>query len=373
MEYTNTGKNAANCPTTPPVEGASANATKQDAGDSQGGPGRRDSAVEMKSQLPNEPSEPAQAGSSLAHGHCRTQSMSKREMRMEELYIIGGEDPLTPRPALPISPTMREEIKYLYINEYAKGIDKFFETDWYSTKGLTHLMSNRSLCEMFASMTDLFTSTHSEQYDTMRKLPATEARMVWGLMCMPRDALLSQPQQPLPKTADSYTSIISTNLELQRVLNRLSIFEHLMTGACLSLNPHGSVPVSSDSRYREEQFWRSLGQFVTLHTSPQESARPSSSHTTSAAEVPLRQVRKLLDQLEGRDVLYSVAVVRHVGFRLIGFPTFNETVLAYLSEAEAQKLLVAKSYLEDMASGEGTCQVVQRVSAMAVRSWSLLR
>ena len=277
---------------------------------------------------------------------------------MEDLYVVGGEDPPSPRPTLPIPEDMRDDINLLYAAEYGKGLDDFFETDWFGTQGKQCLGDDASKMEMFASMLDVFEM--KDNYDMTRKMPAVEARMVWNLMGMPREHARRQSGQP--------------DQELERVLNRLTIFEHLMTSQNLAANPLANVGVSADSRYKEMQFWVYLGEFVKNHTAPAEAMRPSSSHQTSPAEVPLKQMRMLLEGRENRDVLYSMALVRHIGFRIPGFPPIDVNRLpSNLPQPEREKLTFAARFLEDEMSEKGMTQVVRRLCGMAKRSWALSR
>ncbi|KAI9661490.1 MAG: hypothetical protein M1831_003012 [Alyxoria varia] len=316
----------------------------------------------------------------------RPPTTANRQITMSSLYTIAGEDPPTPKPHLPIPPQTLIDIKFLYLKEYAPGLDHFLETNWYSSgPAIEHLLRHSKLLEMFASMVELFAGTKSDDYDMMRKLPATEARMVWSLMeVLPRELVAPS----LSSTAATAASPVSAagnipaaanDPELKRILNRLTVFQHLMTGAPLYENPLADLPPAHPTGYRQREFffWKCLGQFVSLHTVAQhrfsqqtqqaqhsEAPSVSTSNVTSTAQpqqqtsqsqidpqlqsqslpqqhspqqqqqqlasdmaaaslqaaIPFMQMRQFLDQQENRDVLYSIASVRHLSAkaRLLG-------------------------------------------------------
>ena len=82
-------------------------------------------------------------------------------------------------------------------------------------------------------------------------------------------------------------------------------------------------------------------------------------------------MRNILSLLENRDVLYSVAVLRHYGGRMQDAFPEKERVLAPSSqdpEDPLNKLSVALGFLatEEM---HGTTIAVQRIAAMSRRAW----
>ena len=77
--------------------------------------------------------------------------------------------------------------------------------------------------------------------------------------------------------------------------------------------------------------------------------------------------------LENRDVLYSLAVARHIGGRLVEFhpprPVISQTDDP---NDDVKKLAVAQLFISQ-EDQKGTTQVIQRVCSMAMRSWILQR
>ena len=81
----------------------------------------------------------------------------------------------------------------------------------------------------------------------------------------------------------------------------------------------------------------------------------------------------VLDGLENRDVLYSMAVLRHLGPRHLQPLARGEPPGVY--PHERAQVAVAKKFVEDQASGWGTTQVVQRVAGMVLTGlnhWGLI-
>lgn len=242
---------------------------------------------------------------------------------------------------------MLAQVKYLFTNEYAKGVDHFLETTWYANEGLDRLLADTRMCEMFAGMLELFHTTKSDNYETMRLLPLTESRFTWMLMCLSRHNL--NPSS----TSSAETTTQRPDPQLTTAVDRLSIFEHLITGRTLPTNPIATTTpfhLPSDPTHRRHQFWRELGHHVTIAPSD-----------LAELDASLSRMRLLLDMIENRDVLYSMAIVRRFeGVRGLG-------------EEDGGKLVVARKFIEDEAAGKGTTQVVQRLCGMAVRSWVGLR
>ncbi|KAB8339148.1 hypothetical protein FH972_022084 [Carpinus fangiana] len=201
----------------------------------------------------------------------------------------------------PITPETIQEIKDLYAHEYARGIDDFFETKWYSKYGMQHLLGDDRIKDMFAGMVELFRNTTDSSFEVMHQLPSTEARTVWELMLMARKAATNPGVAPAERE------------ELQPVVARLAIFEHLVTA------------------------------------------------------------QQIEDGQENRDILYSIAVARHLGGKAADFPHVQpDTPIFGLNTTDKNRLLVAKKFLEDEAATEGTDQVVQRICGMAVRNLTAL-
>lgn len=326
---------------------------------------------------------------------------------MAALCKVGGEDPPRPVPlsaaAAPEASSL-DEIKYLYRSQYAPGLDQFLECNWFGQHSLPYLLDNTHTLVLFANLLQLFQDTTPEQYDNMRKLPSAESELVWELMklarCVPADLADQSP-------------------ELQVVLNRLLVVEHLTTGQVMPEGPVAPEVIANTSHVKHPArvaFWKHLSSFVSHRKPVSTSSNTSSSRATPAtansssdsavvdpaistdpsseswtpadARAALTKMRSVLGEQENRDVLYSMAVVRHLGPRFPGevgpglsagadngdgSGSGNGNGNAATDKQELDRLRVAKRFLEDEASGNGLTQVVQRLCGMAVRSWSAAR
>ena len=283
---------------------------------------------------------------------------------MMDLCNVGGVEAHTPRIRESSSTQSREEIKYMFIHEYADGLNKLLETQWYTVHGIERLFAHHELCEEFAGTLELFANTKSNQFEQMRWLPPAESKLVWQLMQLPRCV-----SNPNPADTD-----------LQTVIARLEVLECLITGRTILRSPTSFGPPQPGMDPRQSFFWRNLGDAVTQSTLCNAHwGLPTVPNAFSNAEVALRSMKSVLDNIEPRDVLYSAAVLRHLGPRHVAalstavtYPV-NMPQLDPQGQQERAKVAVAKRFLEDEASGRGTTQVIQRVCGMVVRSWSYWR
>ena len=285
----------------------------------------------------------------------RAKSPVKHKIRIEDLYITPKDEHESTKLSKPVF-DMQEEIKNLYLHEYGKGMDQFLETTWYTEHGLNHLMQDDNMCQKFGGMLELFSNTMANDYENFLKIPQTEARIIWMLLCLPRTVSTQA------EVDGSQLNEAASDPTLVEVLRRLSIFENLITKETLSENPLGAKATNDDDSEptvdRQREFWSELGRFVSLSVSDH-----------SASESCLEKLRQLLDQRENRDVLYSMAIVRCLA-PTISNSTGQTNGHAFNGE---ERLIVAKKFIEDEASSKGTTQVVQRLCGMAARSWATLR
>jgi hypothetical protein len=75
--------------------------------------------------------------------------------------------------------------------------------------------------------------------------------------------------------------------------------------------------------------------------------------------------------MENRDVLYSMAIARYIGGRLIEYnPPHRVQAQTDDPNDDVKKLQVAHDFVS-AEDKNGTTQVIQRVCGMAIRSWIL--
>lgn len=282
---------------------------------------------------------------------------------MDELFSIDGTEMPPPNSDMQVEPAVMNDIKILYIKDYAPGLDRFLETSWYSTKGLNLLISQPKICEMFADLIKKFRTINSNDYTGMRQIASMEARLVWNLVILPR----LSPASPSSETNGSTVSK-AMNEQLSNVKRRLNILEALLTNNVLDTNLIPEIngkPAVPPANFYEIEFWRNLGLFAAISE--------TSSDSNKKIENALNSMRNVLGQLENRDVLYSIAVARYYGLRVAEFPGGMQQAFSADDSDRHTKLFIAKHFIEQEANGKGTTQVIQRFCSIAVRSWSAIR
>lgn len=241
-------------------------------------------------------------------------------------------------------------------------------------------MSDTQLCSMFATLIHDFKSADSKDLNGIARIASLEIRLVWHLISLCRkeettstaSGGATDPAVAAGSGNSTSHSVDTADDHVKRrtAASRLTIFEALITNRPLEVNP--ATPPKADDppdllvRYPELEFWQQLGAFTAIQ-------HPGSLAGIADAEAALHAMRKVLSQLENRDVLYSMAVARHYGLRAVGFP---KTIQQAFSNSDADpltKLVVAKRFIEYEAGGRGTTQVIQRLCGLAVRSWTLIR
>ena len=290
-------------------------------------------------------------------------------LKIEDLFALHDVAPLRPSPRTePLSTELLEEVRNMYAREYAPGLDRLLETTWYTTTGLMRITHYAHLCEEVDRVLSEMRRVQSDDHEGQRRIESAEAKLIWNLACMCR---LAPPPgfSPTPRDPEDQT-------KLDEVQLRLGIIEGLLC----STNPIGRAangnidfrkptaypePKTNQIVYFSREFWRCLGLYVSL---PPEDPNPL---TLRNADQALLVLRGILQMLENRDVLYSIAVARHFGSRLPEFPDQGPQAWNNDDGDVKTKVAIAKRFCEDEAGGKGTTQVVQRICGMAVRSWSL--
>ena len=203
-------------------------------------------------------------------------------------------------------------------------------------------------------------------YQVTMATRSLEASFVWSLMGLCRQAAnASNPtngQVSHPEVDDGVKDAAA----------RLDVFEKLVSGEYLDTEPQPQVEETSNGtaleeqlKYRERQFWRLMYTFLTIRDDEASSAKE--------IDDTLGSCRTLLDSRENRDVIYSIAIARHVGQRMAEFPDNLQQPSSNDEQDARTKLFVAKKFIEDEANGKGTNQVIQRLCGMAMRSWTVRR
>ena len=171
-----------------------------------------------------------------------------------------------------------------------------------------------------------------------------EARMIWKFLDSSRD-----------HRSSSHAVGRQTKEDPNLTATRVDIVEALLTGNILAANPlpppttYGtpqlsSLPLDAQLQEREVEFWHQLGRFVT----------------GDQRSEALSRMRKVLDELENRDILYSIAICRYYGDVETPVPESDNDRLAYY---------VAKNFVEEQTERSAN-QVFARLCAIASSIWA---
>ena len=270
----------------------------------------------------------------------------------------------------------RDSAKQVFENVYATATDKFLETRWFTSRGLTHLYINPSLLEKYRVLLGRFNfkaTTNFHEKDVTRSL---EAHIIWETFLLARQVAASINNTNDPNAA------IEINDGVLDAAKRVDIFEALITNQ--KLDPANAItdapPSTSDSattpsstskpalddqlKTRERDFWHWTSKFCVL----KDDAKRASENPNEEIEKILHEMRVLLDSRENRDILYSIAIIRHCGHQLADKEGAKGESIQPVTNNENDprtKLQVAKNFIAGEASGKGTTQVSQRICGMA--------
>lgn len=277
-----------------------------------------------------------------------------RKMTVDELVNMGGATP--PPVDSPLSADKLNEVRDLYEQVYAVGLEAFFETKWYtSPQGLNALVSHTGVNEMMAGFLQSMAKTDANDVAGMQYSANLEFRVVWDL------ATLVNVSEAKVDTGDT----LPPSDDGSEARNRVFVFGALLSGDYLDQNPLTPAPAQGDyHRIREFRFWYYLAEFLRIKDQP-------NVDMTAHRERILGLVRELLDGRENRDVLYSFAIIRTLAPKFP--PDFESTLPPHLDESDPKsKLAVARKFIQDESQVTGgTTNVVRRFSELAVRAYIL--
>ena len=267
-----------------------------------------------------------------------------RKLRLDDLQSINGHPPpLKPSPSPDLSAQDHDRMGSHLTQNYAPSIDQLFEAQFWSSEGSAHLRSNASTATLYKQYLD-----HMAENDDLRhpSILSEESLLLWELF-----RLCDVAEQPGPLEAP-------LGLVSHQPKDRLKVIEALLTGGTLPMNTLSpqSLAGTDELRIREHEFWFCLGQVASIEEKDGASAKQ--------IDGMLERCRAVLDNLEQRDVLYSVAMVRHLGRRWGGIVQTGPAA----SEAR-RNFEIARNFIETETS-RGTTPVIQRVCAMARRAWT---
>lgn len=281
--------------------------------------------------------------------------LSAKKMRVDELVSWGR----APPPKLKSFPDQGklDEIRGLYEEIYAPGLEGFFETKWYTEEStVSRLMMQDPVLERVAGFLNVVSKADQNNHSAMAESASLEFLVVWDFACL---AFTNEPKvNPL--------SVIPPDSDPTEVRSRVTVFDALLSGTVLRENPLVRPPPSGDyHRVRELDFWYHLGEFCRVEPL----GDPPNPDILSQRDQILNRIRTLLDGRENRDVLYSMAIMRALS---PDFPAdFESTLPQHLDETDPKsKLAVARKFVLDEAKATGgTTNIVRRFSELAAMAF----
>lgn len=277
-----------------------------------------------------------------------------RKMKVHELVTIGN----TNLPAI-VTPLTQEkimEVHDLFMQIYAPGLDKFFETEWYlKNSGANALASNSRVQEVLVAFLQSLVQTTTNDVNSMAYSANLEFRVVWELANLVYSV----------EYKANFNNGIPASDDENELRNRIAVLDTLLSGDFLDHNPLRPPLENPDNtvyhRNREVRFWHSLAEFLLIKELPTTDVTAQRIHI-------LAQLRELLDGRENRDVLYSLAVIRALAHKFP--PDFESTLPPHLDESDPKsKLAVARKFIQDEARVTGgTTNVVRRFAELGVRA-----
>lgn len=293
-----------------------------------------------------------QSGYPFHHWTSAYSDYSAKKMRVDELVGLGRS--LPPEPKSMPDPAKMDEIRGLYDEIYAPGLEKFFETTWYTLESTSVqlLTGPEAVVKRIAGLLSLVGKADQHDQTAMANSAHVEFRTVWDLACLP---LGTNPRINPP-------SIIPPDDDSAEARNRVLVIDALLSGTILIENPLVRPPPTGDlRRVRELDFWYHLGEFCRVEPL----GHPPNAVIVSQRDQILNRIRTLLDGRENRDVLYSTAIIRALSSEFP--PDFESTLPSHLDENDPKsKLAVARKFIQDESKVTGgTTNIARRFSELA--------
>ncbi|KAG9186778.1 hypothetical protein G6011_09886 [Alternaria panax] len=285
--------------------------------------------------------------------------MKGKRLNIQDIFAICNHSPPeVPQRTSPVPRDYDDEFTRIFLNDYCQGLDLVLETSWFSTNNnaLNRVFGDRYLHEEAAFFTEIIKYKATQDND-MTSIFSQEARLLWHLLGTCRHMLPATNGSP-PEGED---------FQIREARARLDVLEALLTNQNLEANPTRQLeypPNLDDEARAQVSFWQHLGDFVQYSDS--DVAPPG------AADSALGILRTVLHMREVRDAIYSIAIARHYGSRIGGFPNALPTPVGQPPESDLNKLLVAMSFISH-ESRSASQQVLARICDMAMFSWTASR
>lgn len=184
-------------------------------------------------------------------------------MKVDELLALGDTPPQAS--TAPPSPEMLTEITKLYNEVYSPGLSLFFETRWYdfakprtmtTNPAAAMLHNNQSLVSLFTSFIQTISKIESTNSEDMISSGHLESSVIWALACLPLSIPFTQCQQ--------HPQFAPAEDDLEEARGRLQVFEALLSGETLAVNPLSPPPTGNihPLQRNELQFWYQLATYL---------------------------------------------------------------------------------------------------------------
>ncbi|ORY13478.1 hypothetical protein BCR34DRAFT_586445 [Clohesyomyces aquaticus] len=304
------------------------------------------------------------SGSPYSPAASEAHPIKAKRIKITDIFPIGNHNPpeLPPRNA-PIPPELDDEFAKILANDYCAGLDAILETKWYSTNNnaLNKILADRTLHEEAVAFAETVKYQHSS-FD-MARIFSQEARLIWHMLGVCKQT------PPVTNGTNGTTSANAENEDrsLKEVRARFDILESLLTNQNLESNPLRQISYPPDIdvvKKAEIDFWEQLGNFV-VHAD-------NDSAPAGAVDQALATMRQVLQQIEARDVIYSIAIARHSGGRVRGFPNNLAAPVDQNPDSDQNKLNVAMGFISHECRNS-LQQVIARICDMATLSWTVSR
>ncbi|KAJ4341860.1 hypothetical protein N0V87_001525 [Didymella glomerata] len=288
-----------------------------------------------------------------------------KRLNVVDIFGICNHSPpdVPPRTAPP-PPEIDEQFSQIFINDYVQGLDYMLQTTWFSKdhNAINRVFTHQALHEEAAFFTETIKNQNSAA--DMSSVFSQEARLIWHLL---GSCKLPAPATNGVKSEDGGHPAETEDLAQREARARFDVLEALLTNSNVETNPLREVTYPEDvheEKKHEIDFWLNLGDFVRY------AGDDRAPH--GAADIALGTMRNVLRVQEVRDAIYSIAVARHYGARIGGFPNALPQLMDPHEDSDLSKLHVAMSFISH-ESRAGSQQVLARICDMAMLSWAVAR
>ncbi|EWC48433.1 hypothetical protein DRE_02202 [Drechslerella stenobrocha 248] len=283
-----------------------------------------------------------------------------KRIKIDDLIVGVAPPPPTPPPSENAYIPGNEGVRSLYSNKYAPALDQLFETGWFTDECVSIMSLNMDLVNFLGMVFDRLNSgdAPSDVDASLDHIPPGKAALILYTVM---DLLYGLSRKGDGPMLGYQMSRNEDNIS--ETLSRVKIIETLVMNRRLEDDdePRFSLadfnPEEESPNVRSTRFWGAIKMFLRLPDVGSPAARDI-----------LEACRPYLERnLDNRDIIYSIALIRHLQEAL-----HEDRDDTYPGPDEKRKRLAnlddTKSFIEGMArtpSGETTC-VFRRICSRAL-------